>query len=327
MRVLMAASAGGYDPARGWDGSSKAPVAPVELPAADLLALAATAASADDDTLSEAEQWKTIATHGREVGAMAQELGRALGFDARLVHVLGLAGRWHDAGKAHEVFQGAIRDDARARAGALGARLDLAKAPKPAWRRPDPYPKRPGFRHELASTLLLFEVLRRAAPDHPALAAPYRPIFEAMGEALAPIDEAERLADHALAGEVAALSADDFDLLAWLICTHHGKVRCTWASSPRDQAAGLDAIHGVCAGDALPSLALVDARGARHELPETRLSLEAASLGLNPRYGRSWQERVSGLLDRYGPFSLAYLEAVLRIADWRASRLTTGEDR
>ena len=26
-----------------------------------------------------------------------------------------------------------------------------------------------------------------------------------------------------------------------------------------------------------------------------------------------------GLLDRYGPFTLAYLEALVRISDWRAS--------
>ena len=26
-----------------------------------------------------------------------------------------------------------------------------------------------------------------------------------------------------------------------------------------------------------------------------------------------------GLLDRYGPFVLAYLEALVRISDWRAS--------
>jgi hypothetical protein len=29
---------------------------------------------------------------------------------------------------------------------------------------------------------------------------------------------------------------------------------------------------------------------------------------------------VRGLLDRYGPFVLAYLETVVRIADWRSGR-------
>lgn len=33
----------------------------------------------------------------------------------------------------------------------------------------------------------------------------------------------------------------------------------------------------------------------------------------------SWQQRVVRLLDEHGHFELAYLEALLRVADWRAS--------
>jgi CRISPR-associated endonuclease/helicase Cas3 len=35
--------------------------------------------------------------------------------------------------------------------------------------------------------------------------------------------------------------------------------------------------------------------------------------------GRSWTRTVLGLRDRYGPFVLAYLETLVRVADWRAS--------
>lgn len=38
-----------------------------------------------------------------------------------------------------------------------------------------------------------------------------------------------------------------------------------------------------------------------------------------PGLARSWTGTVRGLLDKYGPFTLAYLETVVRIADWRAS--------
>jgi CRISPR-associated endonuclease/helicase Cas3 len=35
--------------------------------------------------------------------------------------------------------------------------------------------------------------------------------------------------------------------------------------------------------------------------------------------GPSWTRTVFDLRDRYGPFTLAYLETLVRIADWRAS--------
>lgn len=38
-----------------------------------------------------------------------------------------------------------------------------------------------------------------------------------------------------------------------------------------------------------------------------------------PGVDRSWTKTVLGLVDRYGPFTLAYLETVVRVADWRAS--------
>jgi hypothetical protein len=36
-------------------------------------------------------------------------------------------------------------------------------------------------------------------------------------------------------------------------------------------------------------------------------------------YQASWTGTVGTLLDRYGPFTLAHLETVVRVADWRAS--------
>ena len=35
--------------------------------------------------------------------------------------------------------------------------------------------------------------------------------------------------------------------------------------------------------------------------------------------GPSWTERTLKLLDQYGPFQLAWLETLVRLADWRAS--------
>jgi CRISPR-associated endonuclease/helicase Cas3 len=53
--------------------------------------------------------------------------------------------------------------------------------------------------------------------------------------------------------------------------------------------------------------------------PEVTLSLDLMELGLSPRHGASWRERMQLLLERLGPFRLAYLEGLLRAADCRAS--------
>ncbi len=324
MQLLLSHREGGYDPIAGWDPSAKLPVSAPESDAADAAAdtrLIDGSASADADALAVA-QWKTIATHAREAGEAAADLARELALPAALGDCLTLAARWHDVGKGHAQFQAAIRDDARARAGGTAVRRDLAKAPHDAWRRPDPYPARPGFRHELASTLALFETLRAVDPQHPALLGDCQELLDALGVAPAEAP-AISLREHPLGRELAALDADAFDLVAYLVCAHHGKVRCAWSSTPRDQERDHGGIHGVVEGDQLAALELPDAAGTPVTLPTLTLSLDAAAMGLGPRYGRSWSDRVQGLLRRWGPATLAYLEACLRVADWRASALTT----
>jgi len=321
MTVLLAASAGGYDARRGWDPKSSAPVVPAAS-ALHATAFELTAAAADDEELS-AYPWKSIGTHGRETGAEAARLAGALTVPTELGRLLELAGRWHDAGKAHPTFQGAIREASRAAAGQLG-RHDLAKAPREAWRRP-PYPERPGFRHELASTLMILELARRSVPDHAGLLGPHVALLEGVGQPPEWPAAADRVTGSALADELVRMSADELDLVLYLVCSHHGKVRTGWASTPNDQQAAHGGIHGVCEGDEVPSLSL-SVGGAREALPSLRLSLASSAIGLSARYGASWGERVSGLLERFGPFTLAYLEAIFRIADWRASQLDTPED-
>ena len=268
--------------------------------------------------------WQTIATHGLRVGEAAGRIAAAVAPDK--TGLLRLAGRWHDLGKAHAAFQGSIQADGRP------ARDDVAKAPDVAWPcsvrdmyRIDSGDQRRGFRHELASTLGLFGVLQRHEPRHPALLGPWRDWSEAMEEAgMAdhPAGDADTAGPTAVEREILDLDAGEFDLLAYLVCAHHGKVRMAWHSSPADQAAndhGLR-IRGVRKGDVLPPALLAGADGAYHRLPATLLDLSPSEAGLSRRTGRSWTERVLNLVERFGPFTLAWLETLLRAADQRASK-------
>lgn len=314
--VLVDVNTGGYDPALGWTTDSSAPVQPVPPQAPKVVEELGDAAQ-DDEQLSAAA-WQTVAVHGAQVGNEAAELAAHL--SPSLQSLLHLAGRWHDAGKAHEAFQNSI-------CGAKPPRRDLAKAPADCWLAPrrlypdDAGERRAGFRHELASTLALFAVLVRHDPRHPALVGPWKALFEALPAGLGHGVPLPGIAPNALELEILALSADDFDLLAYLVCCHHGKVRVSWHASPADQEASDSVlrIRGVREGDRLPSFKLATQDGGFVDLPETALQLSPASVGLSPVTGRSWTDRVLGLMARHGVFGLAFLEALLRVADQRAS--------
>lgn len=107
------------------------------------------------------------------------------------------------------------------------------------------------------------------------------------------------------------------DLIAYLIAAHHGKVRLGLRALPGEQKPDDDRLYarGVWAGDRLPPVPLVDGSS----LPETSLRLDLMQLGDGPM-GPSWTQRTRKLLEQAGPFRLAWLEALVRIADWRASR-------
>jgi CRISPR-associated endonuclease/helicase Cas3 len=127
--------------------------------------------------------------------------------------------------------------------------------------------------------------------------------------------------------EILALNREEFDLLAYLICAHHGKVRLAWHAGKADQEAADAVLHirGIRDGEILPAVPLAARDGSVWELPPTRVDLSPAAAGLSPRTGASWTDRVLGLLDCFGPFALAYLEALMRAADQRASRSSVAD--
>lgn len=291
---LIHSTAGGYDAARGWNAAACERVEPV----LELTQNTTPPDAADADTVSRIEVWQTIAQHTEQV---CGELGAILNTlqEQDCITALKLAARWHDRGKAHEIFQNAVDDGQEIlRNGKTLRRLErphdwcgcrfVAKAPGRGkgplgvfkdggfWRR---Y-KRKNFRHELASALAVLDPHNMQVPD------------------------------------------DIRDLVAYLVAAHHGKVRLSIRSMPLEKRPqkGLRFARGIWDGDKLWETDL----GSGVTAPPVTLSLEPMELGIcqdEPFAGLpSWAERMMRLRDSVGPFRLAYLEAILRAADMRASR-------
>jgi CRISPR-associated endonuclease/helicase Cas3 len=96
-------------------------------------------------------------------------------------------------------------------------------------------------------------------------------------------------------------------LARYLILAHHGKLRLQ-VREPADATVG--SLLGLRHGETAPVPAVFG-------LPPAELSIDLDQFSLGG--DRSWTRDALALRDRYGPFILAYLETLVRVADWRAS--------
>ena len=221
----------------------------------------------DEDALSQIEKVVPLADHLRHVTAQAAALCGALDLETGTRAAVIRAARWHDLGKAHEVFQDTMRRGLDGRAVAFD--VLLAKTVKRSRH------GRAYFRHELASALAFLAHERWSR---------------------------------------------DADLIAYLIAAHHGKVRMNLRALPREappnnERAGTRFARGVWEGDELPAF---DLQGGEY-WEGGSLLLTIMELGWDEVSHASWTERTRELLAALGPFRLAWLETLLRVADWRAS--------
>ena len=146
MLIMLRSTDGGYSSELGWTGKQVDIPQPIETKEE--------AEEGNDDDLYSGRQWQILSEHKDEV---VKELKALLAkcplLDQNLENMLLLAARWHDAGKAHEVFQSA----------ALG--IPPEADPSLIWgktgRGSISYARK-GFRHELASALA---ILQNGLPD------------------------------------------------------------------------------------------------------------------------------------------------------------------
>ena len=223
----------------------------------------------DEDPRSEAASPVALVDHLRHVAREAGDLCDALRVDGATRAIIVRAARWHDVGKAHEVFQ---------------------------------------------------DTMRKGLDGHPV--AEGRLLAKTLGTNLR---HGRRYFRHELASALAFLAAENWgreaDLGAFLIAAHHGKVRMNLRALPRErppnepERAHTRFARGVWEGDELPALEL----GGGERWRGGALTLSVMELGWDEATRESWTERTRDLLARYGPFHLAWMETLLRLADWRAS--------
>lgn len=214
----------------------------------------------DADPLTyQVGQYITLVDHSQDVAEEVRQLCEQLSGYNLPTDCLARAGRWHDLGKAHPVFQKMIAKGQDIKGGpwAKSAAISSVKAIE----------VRRGFRHELVSALVALQV----------------------GEPF---------------------------LLAYLSACHHGKVRMTIQPRPTEKPpTGVERYAlGVWEGDCFPAIDL----GSGVKVEAQKLSLACMELG-SGEHGESWTAQAIALLEEYGPFKLAFLETIIRLADWRGS--------
>jgi CRISPR-associated endonuclease/helicase Cas3 len=125
---------------------------------------------------------------------------------------------------------------------------------------------------------------------------------------------------HELASALVALQQRLPFEAAYLIAAHHGRVRLAIRPLPGEDPPPDPKVLfalGVHHGDKLTAVELGDGQTC----PEDQLDLSPMRLGGE----RSWTANALRLLADLGPFKLAYLEALLRAADVRASKKEAGD--
>ena len=266
--VMLDSDLGGYSEEYGWYDKIDAVVSVLEKTLQEI------PESHDTDWRSQSQIPVTLEDHTKHVLSETDHfLERILHLDSDTKHIIRTSAKYHDVGKAHKIFQEAMKK---------GIPDDL-KNKNIIWAKSKKSPKYSvlGFRHEVASALAYLK-------------------------------------------QKDTLDEESRNLVAYLIMSHHGKVRLSLRSISKKNSVKLNREYllGIkIDGDKLPKFS-----SDVVSIEETDIDMSLANIGQDRSGNLSWITRTILLRDSYGPFRLAYLESLIRRADWHASaKETSGE--
>jgi CRISPR-associated endonuclease/helicase Cas3 len=174
--------------------------------------------------------------------------------------------------------------------------------------------------HDWGKAHPIFQQTLYNLPDEPDVAP--EPLLAKQKRELSRSGHNRKWFRHELASALALLQREEW-LSAYIAMAHHGKVRMNIRSMPGEvDASDPDrrVARGIWHGDRLFAAHL----GGGIEVEDTAIDLRPARLGIADGI-RAWSDRVLDLLKHHGPFRLAYLEMLLRVADETASANAKGD--
>ena len=285
--LLLPISTGGYADALGWTGDQNSQVSDLYQP---------TSRPTDEDLLSNLERgWQSIDSHTTDVQSCWNTIRELLDLDdVELRAAIDEAILWHDYGKSVRRWQAATRLLA-CKAGIEWPR-DIAPIGKFSM---SESPELDG----LSGTELYWAIhnLRRSfAPK----------LRHEVASALALRQHQRRDGREPTINEL---------LAEYLVMAHHGHVRKALRDElprdPRRIRRVPDEVRGIREGTAVSGFSING-----RELPTTEaISVACRRMGRSPNGEEGWTRTVLRLIDYFGPFRLAYYEALVRAADCRAS--------
>lgn len=327
MALMLEAHQGGYDVRLGWTGRREDFVANVPPPGRGR--------AWDDEARSETEYWASLATHLADGRVQAQRLVEALQLPNDLGRSVVDAARFHDLGKAHPQWQaalpGRVGTDTLAKSprvlavAVTAARRDAVSAYVQALLGGKAEPLEPAFERD--GEILRWSLRQKLTRGQMQKLRTFSGVMRARHAAFRPglrHEVASALAmwavrrEHGLSG-----------LAVYLAACHHGKVRTVLRSRAGDDVCGVPREPRELEHEGTWRLAFeIAADGAAGEWVVGGFRLTAPGwTGLVAELlgpARPCEPEHHGALEAneprgLGPFKLAYLEALVRVADWRAT--------